>query len=162
MIERLREIEVDAGARFRSVGLDAVADDGPPDHASLAAHIASRTLWVAQLESGLVVGYAAASIVDGEGHLDQVSLIEAAAGHGIGRQLVERVGAWARSLGMHAVTLTTFRDVAWNGPYYERLGFSIVEEAECGPELLALRVRERTSWLEIMPRVAMRKRLFHG
>lgn len=159
MIERIREIEVDAGARFRSVGLNAVADDAPPDRAGLAVHIANGTVWVAQLASGALVGYAAASIVDGEGHLDQVSLIEAAAGHGIGGQLVERVCAWAASLGMHAVTLTTFRDVAWNGPYYERRGFAIVDEADCGPELRALRVRERASWLEILPRVAMRRRL---
>jgi hypothetical protein len=31
--------------------------------------------------------------------------------------------AWAQRHGLAALTLTTFTDVPWNMPYYERLGF---------------------------------------
>jgi GNAT superfamily N-acetyltransferase len=158
VIERLRDIENDAGERFRAVQLDAIADDPAPPAAVLQAHIDAGTAWIAELE-GEVVGYATASIVDGEGHLDQVSVIAAAAGRRIGRRLVDEVCAWAAARGLPSVTLTTFRDVAWNGPYYERLGFAIVPEDACGPELRAIRTRERAAGIEVAPRVAMRKSL---
>jgi GNAT superfamily N-acetyltransferase len=40
---------------------------------------------------------------------------------GLGRQLVATVADWARARGATALTLTTFADVPWNGPYYARL-----------------------------------------
>ena len=45
-IEAMQSVEVDAGARFRDVGLDAIADDEPPDADTLAAHVADATIWV--------------------------------------------------------------------------------------------------------------------
>ena len=33
------------------------------------------------------------------------------------------------------MTLTTFRDVAWNGPFYSRIGFAEVEDLEAHPRL---------------------------
>ena len=37
--------------------------------------------------------------------------------------LIEHVAGWARAHGSPALTLTTFTEVPWNAPYYERLGF---------------------------------------
>jgi hypothetical protein len=31
------------------------------------------------------------------------------------------------------MTLTTYRDLAWNGPFYARLGFVEIEPDEAGP-----------------------------
>jgi GNAT superfamily N-acetyltransferase len=154
-IAELQAVEVDAGQLFRAVGLDSVADDDPPDAADLAAHIAAGTAWTAMLDS-LVVGYAVASVVDGEGHLDQVSVRRSAAGRGIGRLLIDQVCRWAAAQGHHAVTLTTFAEVAWNGPYYRRLGFAPIDDTDCGPELQAIRARERRAGIEVSPRIAMR------
>jgi hypothetical protein len=53
--------------------------------------------------------------------------------------------AWvavAAAEGRPAVTLTTFRDVPWNAPSYERLGFRVVAPADQGPELAALVAEE--------------------
>lgn len=157
-IERIREIEVDAGEMFRAIGLDAVADDPPPARDILSSHIDDRTAWVAEVD-GRVVGYAISSIVDVEGHLDQVSLERGAAGQGIGARLISEVIRWSKESGCTSLTLTTFRDVAWNAPYYARLGFSVLADNECGPQLLELRAMERQGGIEVRPRVAMRLQL---
>jgi hypothetical protein len=53
------------------------------------------------------------------------------------------------------VTLTTFRDVPWNAPYYERIGYRALREDEIGPELRALMAREAGHGLDPALRVAM-------
>ena len=42
---------------------------------------------------------------------------------GLGSELLEAVCAWGRAAGLPAVTLSTFRDVPWNGPFYQQRGF---------------------------------------
>ena len=70
----MQAIEVDAGERFRDIGLHVVADDPPPVAAVLLEHVAAGTAWVAEEAPSVAVGYALASVVDGDGHLDQVSV----------------------------------------------------------------------------------------
>ena len=53
---------------------------------------------------------------------------------GIGRTLIERAEAWARERGLPALTLTSYVEVPWNGPYYERLGFHYLASGEETPE----------------------------
>jgi len=69
---------------------------------------------------------------------------------------VSSVCEWATSQGYEAVTLTTFRDVPWNSPFYTRLGFGTVED----PALGLSHIREQAIGLDDLgPRVAMRKDL---
>lgn len=42
---------------------------------------------------------------------------------GIGGALVGSVCDWARASGIASVTLTTYREIPWNEPFYRRLGF---------------------------------------
>ena len=56
-------------------------------------------------------------------------------------------------------TLTTFRDVPWNAPYYTRLGFVALDPAEHGPELRALMECENRRIPTAAPRLAMRRRV---
>jgi hypothetical protein len=56
------------------------------------------------------------------------------------------------------VTLTTFRDVPWNGPFYAGLGFRAVDELT--PGLAAVRDHEKAIGDDDFgPRIAMRKEL---
>ena len=154
-LAQLAAVEVAAGERFRELGLDRIADDPGPTVADLSPHLADGTIWVAELE-GRLVGYATASVVDGDGHLDQVSVVPEAGGMGFGYGLITEVHQWARGRQLPAVTLTTFRDVAWNGPYYERFGYRALPEDRLGPELAAIRQAEVDAGLDVVPRVAMR------
>lgn len=151
----LAAIEVAAGARFRDIGLDRIADDPGPTVADLAPHLDDGTIWVAE-DGDTIVGYATASIVDGEGHLDQVSVVPEAGGKGFGMGLITEVHTWAHVEELPSVTLTTFRDIAWNGPYYERFGYVALADDDLGPELRAIRQAEIDAGLDVLPRVAMR------
>jgi hypothetical protein len=74
---------------------------------------------------------------------------------GIGTALVSAVCAWAVAKGLGAVTLTTFRDVAWNAPFYRRFGFRVIDDLT--PGLAAIRTREHALGDDDLgPRVAMR------
>ncbi len=97
-------------------------------------------------------------IVDGVAHLWQLSVHPAHLRQGRGSALVAAVCDWAVRQGFEAVTLTTFRDVPWNEPFYSQLGFRTLEELTAG--LAAIRHHERDIGDDDFgPRVAMRKDL---
>jgi len=76
-------------------------------------------------------------VVDGCAYIEQVSVHPAHAGHRIGAMLLDYVADWAAGQDMPAMTLITFRGVPWNAPYYERLGFRELTDAEVTPGLAA-------------------------
>jgi predicted N-acetyltransferase YhbS len=78
---------------------------------------------------------------------------------GLGAALIEHLAETARAEDRPALTLTTFRDVSWNAPYYQRLGFVIIEPADQEPELAELVNRESATIPSNEPRVAMRRLL---
>jgi GNAT superfamily N-acetyltransferase len=65
------------------------------------------------------VGFAALTRVDGNPHLAQISVLASQAGRGTGSALL----AEALRRGGPGMTLVTFRDVPWNGPWYSKHGF---------------------------------------
>lgn len=44
-------------------------------------------------------------------------------GKGIGRGLLDTARAYAQAQGLAALSLTTFRNVPWNAPFYASFGF---------------------------------------
>jgi hypothetical protein len=57
------------------------------------------------------------------------------------------------------MTLMTFRDVPWNRPYYERLGFRVVDEPQLTNGPRELQAHEAALGINRWPRVAMRRRV---
>jgi len=106
-------------------------------------------------EDGTIGAYAIAEEVDGFGHLEQVSVLPSHARRGLGRALIETVGEWSAGRGLSGLTLTTFADVPWNAPYYARLGFRVLPDAEQGPGLRRIREEEIARGLDRWPRAAM-------
>jgi GNAT superfamily N-acetyltransferase len=157
----LQAIEVAAGAPFRDIGMDAVADDAPPSTVVLREALERGGLWVLD-EEGAAVAYLIDDVVDGEAHLEQVSVHPSHARRGLGAQLIEHLVERARAAGHRAVTLTTFTQVPWNGPYYARLGFRSLADDELGPGLRAIRRAEIARGLDRWPRTAMRRDLTAG
>ncbi len=156
----LREIEQAAGEAFRGIGMAAVADDELPTLESLRSYQRAGRAWVYADPS--VMAYLTGELVDGSAHVQQVSVHPAAAGRGIGRELIEKLAEWGRQRGAQAITLTTFVEVAWNGPYYERCGFRYLADAELTPGLVAIRAAEAAHGLDRWPRAAMRRDLRGG
>lgn len=79
------------------------------------------------------VAFAAVIELDGHPHLEQMSVRASLTGQGIGGRLLGEV---VRRHGP-GVTLLTFRDVPWNGPWYARHGFAELPGPAWGPELRA-------------------------
>jgi GNAT superfamily N-acetyltransferase len=105
------------------------------------------------------VAYLIASVVDDCAHVEQVSVHPDHARKRIGRALIDHLAGWARSRGASALTLTTFTEVAWNGPYYERLGFRRLSDAELSTGLRELRRAEAARGLDRWPRACLRRPL---
>lgn len=155
----LQAIEVAAGAPFRDIGMGSVADDDPPTLEVLAGYQARGCCWVAVDETDQPVAYLLVEAVDGAAHVEQVSVHPAWAHRRIGERLLRAAADWAASRGLAALTLTTFSDVPWNRPYYERLGFRALDEVELSPGLRRIRMAEAQRGLDRWERVAMRRSL---
>lgn len=151
----LVSIERAAGEAFRAIGMGIVADDDPRSVEALAPYVERDHAWVAADGEGRPVGYLLLDVVDGGAHIEQVSVHPDHARQRIGRALIERAASWARSHRLDALTLTTYVEVPWNGPYYERLGFLYLAAEEETPGLRAIRERERAHGLDAWPRACM-------
>jgi GNAT superfamily N-acetyltransferase len=155
--EALRALEIAAARRFEPYGLgEGVIADATPLEELEAARAAGR-VFVAELE-GAIVGFAFVEphAVDGNAHLAELDVHPDHGRYGVGRMLVRHVADWARAVGHAALTLTTFRDVPFNRPFYERLGFRVLARDAMGPELGAIVRREDAVGLGLAHRVAMR------
>lgn len=157
-IERVQEIERDAGLLFVPLGMPGVADDDPPDRDQLAEYVDAERGWVVDPPPD-VAAYVLVDLVDGAAHIEQVTVATRYARRRLGALLIDHVAGWARRHGIETMTLTTFREVPWNRPYYARLGFDDVAEQDVGPELAAVLAHERDHGLWRWPRVVMAKSL---
>jgi NAD(P)H-dependent FMN reductase/GNAT superfamily N-acetyltransferase len=112
-------------------------------------------LWVAQA-GDVPVGFAHVEVVDARtAHLEEIDVLPAHGRRGLGTRLVTAVCDWAAAAGYDSVTLTTFRDVPWNRPFYETLGFRIVPNAELSAALRSIVEDETRRGLDPVRRVVM-------
>jgi GNAT superfamily N-acetyltransferase len=155
----LRDIERAAGRAFSALGMDAVAEDEPPSLDALRRFATEGRAWVATDDRDRPVAYLLADVVDGCAHLEQVSVHPDHAGRGLGRELIQHLGSWAAERELPAITLTTYTEVPWNAPYYRRLGFRLLADAELTPGLRRLRAAEAARGLDRWPRAAMHREL---
>ncbi len=144
---RLRQIELEADLLYGTVGIGPFAADD--------VHYRLDEVAAVFAAGDPPVGFVSIDVVDGCAHIDQLSVLTEHGGQGIGRALLDRAVRWARDTGLAAVTLTAFRDVPWNAPFYRRAGFEVVDDPS--PGLAELRAAERAEGLDRFgPRVAMR------
>jgi GNAT superfamily N-acetyltransferase len=153
----IQRIERAAGELFRSIGMSDIADHPDPSSELLAEYQKAGRSWVVVDDADVPIAFVLVRLLDGLAHVEQVSVHPADARRGIGRELIDYVDDWAARRGLGALTLTTFRDVPWNGPYYERLGFAEIAPGERGPELAELMAEEAAHGLDPVQRVAMRR-----
>lgn len=152
-------IEVAAGRAFAEIGMTAVAGDEPPTLEVLRGFRRDGTAWAHVDADDVPDAYLIAEIVDGSAHIEQVSVHPTAARKRIGRALIENLAQWARERGISTMTLTTFTEVPWNGPYYQRCGFRYLTDGETTAGLREIRAAEIARGLDEWPRACMRREL---
>ncbi len=114
-------------------------------------------LWVA-LADDHPVGFAHVKVLEpGVAHLAEIDVHPEHGRRGVGRQLVLAVCKWAATEHYQSVSLTTFRNVAWNMPFYARLGFEVIPSRELSPALRSVVDDETRRGLDPARRVVMRR-----
>ncbi len=88
-------------------------------------------------EDGEPIGFIHVHGLDDCSHVTQISVVPEAQGKGAGTGLLNAAASAAKNGGKRGLTLITFRDVPWNGPFYARRGFHSLDLAEMGPGLAA-------------------------
>ncbi|WP_395292657.1 GNAT family N-acetyltransferase [Kitasatospora hibisci] len=151
----LQDVERAAGRRFSDIGMPEIADDEPLPLDELARYQRAGLAWAAVDGADVPVAYLIAEHVDGNLHVEQVSVHPDSARRGIGRSLLDHLAERAAAHGIPALTLTTFADVPWNAPYYARCGFRPIDEDLLGPHQLDIRAREAAHGLDRWPRLFM-------
>ena len=135
--EHFSEVEEDAARLFADEpSLAGIAIPPPRSAADYRAMIAQRQSLSVTFD-GDVIGFAAARPAGRELHLHELSLARAFQRRGIGSTLLRALKIDAANAGFAAITLHTFRDIAWNAPFYGRHGFIVVEDFADHPRLSA-------------------------
>lgn len=129
----------------RAEGLDEEAHKAFIDH---------QGSWLAEDDQGIALGFVCLSLEGHALHIHELSVRLQAQGRGIGRQLLDQACAVARHRGARELTLSTFAQVAWNGPFYARYGFEVLDEKHLEPRLQGILATERAHGLS--GRCAMR------
>ncbi|MFC9352873.1 GNAT family N-acetyltransferase [Arthrobacter sp. NPDC057013] len=137
--------------------MDAIADDDPPALDELRRYADAGRAWIAADAMDHPIAYILIDEMDGAAHIAQVTVHPQHARQGIGKDLIEEAGRWAASHRFRELTLTTFRDVPWNGPYYARIGFVELPESSWSEAMRRLVETEALQGLGAWPRVVMRR-----
>lgn len=154
-LAQLREIEQSASSLFQHTkyAIEVAAEALPIEF--LKARQQEDKVWVATNSSDEPVGFAVVMLVDGVPHLHELSVDPKHGRKGIGSRLIREVVAWAKDAGYKIMTLSTFRDIAWNAPFYKKLGFRELGEAELSHGLIEIRQKEAGGGLPVDERVFM-------
>lgn len=143
-VVRLPDVEQSAGEVFRTIAaLAAVADQPNVSRRRHRAFIKAGLSVVAVDGRDQPVGFMLAAVRGRRSlHIDELVVAREHQGQGAGTALIARAAACAVARGLASLTLTTFRGVPWNAPFYERRGFRILAEHELDPWLKREMIRE--------------------
>ncbi len=154
----LQSIENDAALLFDTVpGYAYCIDIGSrsvEEHTEVLEHGVSL---VAVDTTDTIMGFALIRILDRRPHLLELAVAQKHQGKGTGRLLVQSAAQWAKQNNYDDITLTTFRDIPWNMPWYKRLGFVEFIPGPDRPELISICAHENDTELGEQARVAMIK-----
>jgi GNAT superfamily N-acetyltransferase len=125
------------------------------DECTFADAARDGRLWVAST-CNAPVGFALVKMVaDDLPHLEEIDVNPLHGRRGLGTALIRAVCDWATASGYSVLTLTTFRAVPWNLPFYARLGFVEIPCETLRPELAGVVAEEAHRGLDPHTRAVM-------
>lgn len=157
----LQAIERASAQRFVGV-MDAIADDEPSALKVLAARQAAGGLLVAEVETdgaSMLAGFVMFHPLEQSLYIEQIDVLPAFERQRIGATLIDAVARQAQGMDLAQLTLSTFRDIPWNAPYYRRLGFADLDGEALSPGLAAVRHDHLARGLDESARVFMARSL---
>ncbi|MDJ0570450.1 MAG: GNAT family N-acetyltransferase [Pleurocapsa sp. MO_192.B19] len=151
----LNKLENEAAIIFKNTKYALEINQAPLSLELLQRQQKQDLVWVAANEQDRLVGFAVVLIIDKSPHLHELSVIPEYSRQGIGTKLVHQITTWAKGANFTRVTLSTFRDIPWNAPFYRKLGFSKIKPSEIKPGLENVRNQEADAGLPIHERILM-------
>ncbi|MDR3399905.1 MAG: GNAT family N-acetyltransferase [Pandoraea sp.] len=156
----LPRVDRSAGELFRLLPeLAWLADGAGMPVARHRELIMKGVAWVAVDQDDKPVAFLEAEVFGDELHVWEVSVHRDWQSRGLGRALMAAASGHAAHTGLAALTLTTFRDVPWNGPFYTRLGFVPIAAPDLSERLRKVLAHEVAAGLPEARRCAMRQRV---
>jgi predicted N-acetyltransferase YhbS len=152
-VETIRAIERASAQRFIGI-MDALATDEPTSATVLTAHIAGDGLLVAT-DGDELAAFVMFRTVEDRAYVEQIDVLPVHEGRRIGAALLDVVSGRARKAGLKGLSLSTFKDVPWNAPYYRWLGFTDVADEALSPAMREIREEHRARGLDEDARVFM-------
>ncbi len=161
-IPAFSRIEAAADTLYDDSGLLDCTDDedNVPAHVYEAA-IEHRLVFTIEHFDNGPAGFALCSIRPPDLYLDQIAVDPAHGRKGLGAILLMRVFREAQARKLKSVSLSTFRDIPWNGPYYTRFGFREIPRKRLEPWMLELE-KMQAETLDISLRCVMRRKMRGG
>lgn len=104
--------------------------------------IAQQREWVMASPTEQIAGFIAVQPFAHSRHIAELSVAADWQRQGVGKRLIEEIAGLALRQGIQRLTLTTFVQVAWNAPYYQRLGFRTIPVARLDAYLQHLLAQE--------------------
>jgi len=157
-VQALADIELSAAVLLRGHAPESVLEEVTPECQLRQAQQEGR-LWVA-LAGEIPVGFAHVEMLAGDlPHLEEIDVEPRHGRRGLGTALVRAVCEWTARSGYGEVTLTTFRFVPWNMPFYSKMGFEEIPADGLRPELKAVVQDEADRGMDPARRVVMRYRV---
>jgi GNAT superfamily N-acetyltransferase len=153
--QRCRAVAGSAAVLFLDTPYAFLASDEPLSLDFVQQRFQAGQVWVAVDKQDVVLGFAITREVDDTIYLQEMDVDPAHGRRGLGAALVETVCAWAQLQGYKAISLSTFRDLPWNAPFYAKLGFRILDESELSISFQHIRQQEQADGLPIADRVMM-------
>jgi GNAT superfamily N-acetyltransferase len=154
-LSQLATIEQAAAIRFQGTLYAFLADGAPLPIEFVQQRFQAGQVWVAVDLYNIVIGFAITREVDRTLYLQEIDILPNHGQRGLGKALVETIQTWAANSGYAAMSLSTFRDLPWNAPFYAKLGFRIQDESDLTEEFQAIRQHEQDAGLPIGDRVIM-------
>ena len=157
-LARLPAIELAAARLLEGRAPESILEESTSIEDLRAAQADGR-LWVA-LADDEPVGFAIVEMLaDALPHLDEIDVHPSHGRRGLGTALVRAVCDWTAAREFPEITLTTFREVRWNMPFYARMGFEPVAERDQRPALREVVDDETARGLDPTTRCVMRYRV---
>ena len=157
----LAQVERSAAALFAQAGpeLAWLAQGEPLPLSTLQMLQQHGGVWVAADEQDAPAGFLAAQPLDGQLFIAELSVALPHQRQGLGARLLDAAAAHAQALGCACLTLSTYRHLPWNAPYYARHGFSEIDAAALGAGHALKLAREAQDGHDPALRCLMRKPL---
>jgi GNAT superfamily N-acetyltransferase len=156
----LTELEQSGGLAFRAdpeLAWLADGDNIPPER--YREIIGAGWSWVAEDAHSHPLAFLAATREGKELHIWEFNVRIEYQHRGIGRRLLQRFITEVAEGGLSAITLTTFRDVPWNAPFYTSMGFEVLSAERLDRRLAGLLDDEARKGLPAARRCAMRRQI---